>query len=409
MGIGRRSGRTVKARAVFGDFVDPDDIDRKTLNEKIRPKKITQPTGDRPRKTAAVEKLAGPSSMIGSTGVGVGGGGKKRKKLNDENLQQVAGATLEKKKRGRLASKAPATVEKGAGLSNLETSSGRQNKSKSTVGGSAGGGGGDEEGDSQEHEEAGKSGTLSSKKLKPAKKDTILKKDPKSQKGPQPTVLTSLVLALRDETSRSAGLARQMLCSAAPQYLGVVVVVVTMGYYYSRAARRVDLLSKRWKALPSRLDKLRRSCAPWAAKMGILSTQVAQEMLSTVELAAGKNHDSKNKEADDKSGCGSECVTFVGTSAPTCDNDPDFDYFTAEACGSTVDGAGAEAVAEAAVFGRPEHRSGYISHYTQQNHSADGPYSLLDLWVEFLATCWEESASMTSQRKRLIPNDAHKG
>lgn len=81
------------------------------------------------------------------------------------------------------------------------------------------------------------------------------------------SVYTSIILALQDQERPSAALAREMLCSVVPAYRGLVLLVVSMGFYYARSPRRVDL-SKNWKGM-ARIEKIKASAAVWLHRLGL--------------------------------------------------------------------------------------------------------------------------------------------
>jgi hypothetical protein len=98
-------------------------------------------------------------------------------------------------------------------------------------------------------------------------------------------VYTSIILALQDSTRPSSVLARDMLCTALPHYRGVVLTLISMGLYYSRSPRRVDL-QKSWKTY-TRIGKIKASAEVWCARLGLQPGGVDASLVSALEGAGG--------------------------------------------------------------------------------------------------------------------------
>jgi hypothetical protein len=98
-------------------------------------------------------------------------------------------------------------------------------------------------------------------------------------------VYTSIILALQDSTRQSSVLARDMLCTALPQYRGVVLTLISVGLYYSRSPRRVDL-QKAWKSY-TRIGKIKASAEVWCARLGLQPGGVEASLVGAQESAGG--------------------------------------------------------------------------------------------------------------------------
>jgi hypothetical protein len=98
-------------------------------------------------------------------------------------------------------------------------------------------------------------------------------------------VHTSIILALQDSTRPSSVLARDMLCTALPQYRGVVLTLISVGLYYSRSPRRVDL-QKAWKSY-TRIGKIKASAEVWCARLGLQPGGVDASVVGAQESTNG--------------------------------------------------------------------------------------------------------------------------
>lgn len=243
---GRRPSRGVKSREKYGDFVDTvtalkGQSLRKQDMKKVKEKELKEKLAAKKARIAA-DKVASSSPVAkGTVGAGT---------FNERKPSKAAIAT------GKGDGKRPKCDDCVAPLPTDPTLCAEITTAA----------------------KGGKAGVKVEGKKRPrstAGTDTDAKSSAAESTGETsgtPTVFTSLIFALQDTTRPCAALARSMLCTVVPPYRGLVLVVITMGFYYSRAPRRVDI-TKEWrgqdKVTLSKIDKLKASAQVWLERLGI--------------------------------------------------------------------------------------------------------------------------------------------
>jgi proteasome lid subunit RPN8/RPN11 len=404
---GRRSGRELKARDKFGEFVDSLTIDRKLLRKqnmvKVRESMLLEKEEKQKqkKKNAAADVEKGDEGDEGTEAAG-----------------QLPELDVQKKKRGRKAAVAVAVAvakevsvilpAKGNGVGRPSCAhcvSAKNGKGVKGKGGeNASGGEGNQDsmlfcthirkpavstkkqlsGSSAELSTGGDIGGTGAGKGKSGRKgqgkdvsnqlvDGIKMSQTNGNNSannttesaaevsvPVNTVRNSILMALQEKDSPSAALARSMLSSVVPPYRGLVLVLISMGFYYSRSPRRVDL-AKKWKTY-TKIDKIRASAEQWVTLLGLQETQIAA---------------SSSAQNDDVS-------AVVAASSSSMDNI------------TTVDG-------NAAVKDSEEEES--LSFQPSKLVSASGEttkFQLVDYMVKFLTLCWETSTKSARKRKNSM-------
>lgn len=181
------------------------------------------------------------------------------------------------------------------------------------------------------------------------------------------SVFNSIILALQDIDRPCAALAREMLCSVVPSYRGLVLVVVSLGFYYARSPRRVDL-SKNWKG-HARIEKIKTSAGVWLQRLGMSPESCASSPdASTQATAASTQHSTPRGE--------NTGLDAVSGAAPDSDNQ---------------EGGTSKESTEVTV------RSSSSSKLSAENTT-----HRLTEWVgAFLTACWEDYSKIQNRKRKI--------